>query len=105
MIEITIEDSTGKQTILDIPTDINLSLMEVLKAADYAILATCGGIALCATCCVQVVKGMERLLPPNNSEMDMLDVLPNANQSSRLACQLRINKEMDGMIFRIAGKD
>ncbi len=55
MIRFTIEDRTGDRQELDIPEGINLSLMEVLKASDYNILATCGGMALCATCHVQVL--------------------------------------------------
>ena len=102
MIKITIEDRNGKQAALEIPTDMNLSLMEILKAAEYDILATCGGIALCATCQVQVVRGKEKLPLPNEQELDMLDTLPHADINSRLSCQLRINKEMDGMIFQIA---
>ncbi|MCO5948588.1 2Fe-2S iron-sulfur cluster-binding protein [Mucilaginibacter flavidus] len=105
MIKITIEDRNGKQATLGIPSDVSLSLMEVLKAADYEILAACGGMGLCATCQVQVVKGFEKLPPRNDQELDMMDILPNADQHSRLSCQLRINEEMDGMIFRIIGGD
>lgn len=105
MIKITIEDRNGKQAALEIPTDMNLSLMEILKAAEYDILATCGGIALCATCLVQVIKGTEHLPQPAGQELDMLDTLPYADGHSRLSCQLRINKEMDGMIFRIAAEN
>lgn len=79
--------------------------MEALKAAGYDILATCGGIALCATCHVKVLKGMDELSPANDQELDMLEMLPDSDSFSRLACQLRINTEMDGMIFRIASQD
>jgi len=105
MIKIIIENCDGKQATLDVPENISLSLMEVLKASDYDILATCGGMALCATCLVQVLKGAEKLSPPNDQELDMLDTLPYVHEHSRLSCQLRINEDMDGMIFRIAGGD
>ncbi|MEO6633042.1 MAG: 2Fe-2S iron-sulfur cluster-binding protein [Mucilaginibacter sp.] len=105
MIKIIVEDKQGIQKPVEIPEGINLNLMEVLKASGYDILATCGGIALCATCQVEVVHGLERLPPAHDQEMDMLDILPDANANSRLACQLRINKKMDGMIFRIASQD
>jgi len=35
----------------------------------------------------------------------MLDTLPDAGFDSRLACQLRISEEMDGMVFRIRGDE
>jgi ferredoxin len=105
MIKFIVEDKQGIQKPVEIPEGINLNLMEVLKASGYDILATCGGIALCATCHVEVMHGLERLPPALGQEMDMLDILPDANANSRLACQLRINRKMDGMIFRIASQD
>lgn len=79
--------------------------MEVLKASDYNILATCGGMALCATCHVQVLKGLEDLPQAGNAEMDMLDTLPDAGFDSRLACQIRMTENLNGMIFRIRGDE
>jgi len=105
MIIITIEDRNGRREPVGIPEDINLSLMEVLKAADHHILATCGGMALCATCHVQVLEGPEQYFHPSDAELDLLDTLPDARPDSRLACQLRIREDMDGMVFRIRGEE
>ncbi|WP_395803780.1 2Fe-2S iron-sulfur cluster-binding protein [Daejeonella sp.] len=105
MINITIEDRTGEQQDVEIPEEISLSLMEVLKASGYTILATCGGMALCATCHVQVLKGLEQLPEAGNDEMDMLDTLPDANFDSRLACQIRMSENLNGMIFKIRGDE
>ena len=105
MINITIEDRNGEQKYIEIPEEISLSLMEVLKASDYNILATCGGMALCATCHVQVLKGLDDLPQAGNEEMDMLDTLPDAGFDSRLACQIRITENLNGMIFRIRGDE
>lgn len=105
MINITIEDRNGAQKPIEIPEEISLSLMEVLKASDYNILATCGGMALCATCHVQVLKGLDDLPQAGNEEMDMLDTLPDAGFDSRLACQIRITENLNGMIFRIRGDE
>jgi 2Fe-2S ferredoxin len=62
-------------------------------------------MALCATCHVQVLEGYDDLPSAGNDEMDMLDTLPDAGFDSRLACQLRIGEEMDGMVFRIRGDE
>ena len=105
MINITIEDRNGEQQDVEIPEEISLSLMEVLRASGYNILATCGGMALCATCHVQVLKGLEKLPEAGNDEMDMLDTLPDANFDSRLACQIRISEELNGMVFKIRGDE
>lgn len=105
MINIIIEDRDGQQQPVEIPEEISLSLMEVLKASEYNILATCGGMALCATCHIQVLEGLELLPAPGNEEMDMLDTLPDAGFDSRLACQIRINENLNGMVFRIRGDE
>ncbi len=105
MITLTIEDRNGERQDIEIPEGINLSLMEVLKASEYNILATCGGMALCATCHVQVLAGEEKLSEASDMELDMLDTLPNATLESRLACQLRVSEEMHGCAFRILGEE
>jgi len=105
MVQITVEDRDGSRKQLEIPDDISLSLMETLKAYEYNILATCGGMALCATCHVQVLEGLDTLPPVNDAEMDMLDTLPDAGYDSRLACQIRVSEDLNGMIFRIRGEE
>lgn len=105
MINIIIEDRNGEQQPIEIPEEISLSLMEVLKASDYNILATCGGMALCATCHVQVLKGLDDLPEAGNEEMDMLDTLPDAGFDSRLACQIRMSENLNGMVFKIRGDE
>lgn len=101
MIKIKIEDRNNEIRELEIPSDINLSLMEVLRAAGYNILATCGGIALCATCRVEIIEGAENLSPAVDQELDMLDTLPDCTSATRLACQLRLNRAMNGLFLRI----
>ncbi len=101
MIHFTVEDRHGERQSIDIPEGINLNLMEVLKASDYTILATCGGMALCATCHVQVLTGLDALPSPQDAELDMLDTLPDAEYDSRLACQIQIDDLVEGALFRI----
>jgi 2Fe-2S ferredoxin len=105
MIQFTIEDRTGEQQTLEIPEGMALSLMEVLKASEYNILATCGGMALCATCHVDVLNGFDNLPPAQDAELDMLDTLPDADSTSRLACQLRVDEALEGAIFKIKGPE
>lgn len=105
MIHITIEDRNGDRQPLEIPEGFSLSLMEVLKASEYPILATCGGIALCATCHVAVLEGADKLPDLNDAEADLLDTLPDADSDSRLACQLRVNQSMNGAVFRLRAEE
>ena len=99
MILFEVEDVRGNIQNIEVPEEISLSLMEVLKASEYSIQATCGGMALCATCHVDVVNGIENLGLPNDAELDMIDTLPNAGTNSRLACQIRISEQLNGARF------
>jgi ferredoxin len=103
IIEIEIEDRDGTVQTIEVPTDVNLSLMELLKACDYEVLATCGGMALCATCHVEIKSGGENLSEPQDHALDMLDTLPDANDDSRLACQLRLTNENNDLSIKIRG--
>lgn len=100
-INIYVEHPNGSVQTLEAPTDMGLSLMEFLKACEYDILATCGGMALCATCCVDVLEGEEKLNEMSDDEYAMLDTLPDVLPNSRLACQLKLNPEMDGLKVKL----
>lgn len=102
LVTITVEDLEGNIEDILSPTDMNLSLMEVLKASNYDILATCGGMALCATCHIEVLNDVP-LTEMGDQEADMLDTLPNADVNSRLSCQIRVNDEIDGLKIKILG--
>jgi ferredoxin len=101
IVSFQVEDRNGKVETIEAPDDMNLSLMEVLKGSGYDVLATCGGMALCATCHVQVTDGLDKLDSPRDAELDMLDTLPNATTESRLACQLRIKESLSGAFFKL----
>jgi ferredoxin len=102
-ITIYVENADGTKTPLTAPTEMGLSLMEFLKASDYDILATCGGMALCATCHVSVMEGNENLSKISNDEYAMLDTLPNITDTSRLSCQIKLNEKIDGLVVKIMG--
>ncbi len=102
-ININVLNNDGTLNTLQAPTDMGLSLMEFLKGNDYDILATCGGMALCATCHVSVIDGFDKLNPTTDDEYAMLDTLPNITDTSRLGCQLRLAEEMDNITVKIMG--
>jgi 2Fe-2S ferredoxin len=101
MIRFQVEDRSGEIRTIEVPEGINLNLMEVLKASDYAIQATCGGMALCATCHVEVTEGLERLPEKKDEELDMLDTLPSSNDNSRLACQIKISALLQNCFVKL----
>ena len=101
MISFHVQDTLGGIKAVEVPGDINLNLMEVLKASDYPIEATCGGMALCATCYVEVEKGIEQLDEPTIAELDMLDTLPSSHSRSRLACQIKLSDRLQNVLFKL----
>lgn len=74
------------------------------KGNIQGIVAECGGAMSCATCHVLVEeKFLKQLSTPSDTEDQMLDftAAPRA-PSSRLACQIVMTEELDGLIVRIA---
>ncbi|MDN3688790.1 2Fe-2S iron-sulfur cluster-binding protein [Cyclobacterium jeungdonense] len=105
MVTFTVEDHDGNRQSIEAPDDMGLSLMEVLKASEYPVLATCGGMALCATCHIEVLEGKNGLGDATDIELDQLESLPEYFPTSRLACQIRISDELDGAIIKLRGED
>ena len=104
MIHITVEDNNGEVQNLEIPEGINLNLMETLKAFEYPIRATCGGMALCSDCHCQVIEGWEKLPEAQEQELITLESRPDATFTSRLACQIKLGTEIDGLSIKLIGE-
>lgn len=65
----------------------------------------CGGVCSCATCHVHVLPEFwETVGPPNQTEADMLEFDDNLSEHSRLACQIDIKPELDGIILKVANE-
>lgn len=101
MVSFRVKADNGEIQTIEVPTDINLNLMEVLKGSDYPIEAACGGMALCATCHIEVIEGFENLGPRTDAELDMLDTLPVVLNHSRLSCQIKVTKDLEGVLLRL----
>ena len=60
--------------------------------------ADCGGFCSCATCHVYVSpQWLERVGPAGPAEDEMLSLTPDRKENSRLACQIEITAELDGL--------
>jgi 2Fe-2S ferredoxin len=77
-------------------------IMELIRAYGLPIKAECGGAGVCATCHVRVPDVWQSLLPPpSDEELARLDEIPSADDRSRLACQLVMTEELDGLELEI----
>ena len=78
------------------------NLLEVAQAAGMPLEGTCEGQMACSTCHVILPPEWFDLLPEAaEDEEDMLDLAAGAGRTSRLACQIVLTSELDGLEVRI----
>ena len=104
IIKINVTDREDVQHILEAPTDMNLNVMEVLKAHELPVDGTCGGMALCASCHCYIESDHE-LKEASDDEEDMLDQAFFVEDNSRLTCQIKISESIDGLQIKLAPVD
>jgi ferredoxin, 2Fe-2S len=85
---------------------VGFSLMESAKASDVpGILADCGGACACATCHVVVDEDWyPQLPPPATHECDMLEFALDAQPTSRLSCQIKVDESLEGLVVSVPGQ-
>ena len=105
-VKITIIDRQGQSHEVDAPTDMNMNIMELVRAyelAEEGTIGICGGMAMCASCQCYVLNADEvSLLEKNSDEEAMLWEAFNVKENSRLGCQIPITSEIDGLKIELA---
>jgi ferredoxin, 2Fe-2S len=102
-MKIFAKDRNGKETVLE--GREGWTIMEILRDAGLDISAECGGACACATCHVYIEEGWyEKLAPPSDGEVDMLDMALAVQPNSRLSCQLICSEELDGLKLTLAAE-
>jgi 2Fe-2S ferredoxin len=70
------------------------------------IAAICGGACSCATCHVYIDEAWQsRTGARNDLEESMLEMADDLKPNSRLACQIKITAELDGLVVHIPDTD
>jgi len=99
-LTLQVKDTNGKWK--QVGADIGVSAMEAMKGQGLDIVASCGGECACSTCHVMVDPAyLNRLNAPSDDELDMLEYAGNAESNSRLACQIILRPEDDGLRLEI----
>jgi ferredoxin len=81
------------------PGDI---LLRIGQAHGLPLEGTCEGQMACSTCHVIVAtEWFDRLPRASEEEEDMLDLAAGACRTSRLACQIELTADLDGLAVRI----
>ena len=104
MPKITYIEHTGKSHSVEVPKE--LSVMEgAIQNNIPGIVADCGGSCACATCHVYVEeKWFDKLPMKEDAEQDMLDMAFEPQKFSRLACQITITDDLEGMVVKMPSK-
>ena len=103
-ITLFITDREGKTHQVVAPTDMNMNLMEVVRAYELApegTIGVCGGMAMCASC--QSYVESYHLLPEQSAyEVAMLAEAFHVKKNSRLGCQLFVTPDLHGLKVTLA---
>jgi len=105
MPKIHVTDRAGKRH--EVTADNGLTLMEPLREIDDGIEALCGGMCSCATCHVFVKPEWYARLPARHGdELELLESTESFRDGeSRLACQVRVTDELEGLELTVAPEE
>jgi ferredoxin, 2Fe-2S len=103
IVKIMYVDADGVHGVFDSP--VGLSLMEgAVRNGISGILGNCGGACACATCRVEVdLAWLSRSGPRSDIEEEMVSALSDTTDRTRLACQIVVVAELDGLAITIPG--
>lgn len=102
MAKITYVEHEGTTHVVDVENG-----WSVMRGAVYngipGIVAECGGACACATCHIYVDESWTgKLKPMEATEREMIEfVAADVRQNSRLACQVTVQPELDGLVVQM----
>lgn len=100
MTRVTFVETSGQRREVD--AEDQLSLMQTAKNAGIAMEGACEGCMACSTCHVIVDRAWFARLPEaSEAERDMLDLTYGVTPTSRLACQIVVKPELQGLTVRL----
>lgn len=78
------------------------TLLECALKNNVPLIGGCGGAGICGSCNVEIDQEYINKLPePDFNEKDVIEYLPMYKPTTRLACQVVVTDEMDGMTVTI----
>ncbi|EMD92410.1 hypothetical protein COCC4DRAFT_131200 [Bipolaris maydis ATCC 48331] len=99
--KVTFIDKDGHSSTFEVADGDNL--LDIAQANDIEMEGACGGSCACSTCHVIVEDEAyyEKMEEPDDDENDMLDLAFGLTETSRLGCQVKMSKELDGLVVRL----
>ncbi len=101
MPKITYVEQNGAKHEVDVAP--GLSLMEgAVNNLIPGIDADCGGACACATCHIYIEpEWSDKAGTKTDMEETMLDFAEGVQDTSRLACQIKVSEDLDGLVVRL----
>jgi len=96
-VTVVLHGANGHVAPLRLPTGENL--MQALRTSGIGITSICRGRAICGMCRVLVKSDATSLAAPGRDERRLLDILPGTTPTHRLACQILLGPEHEGLAF------
>ncbi|KAG5977297.1 hypothetical protein E4U55_006887 [Claviceps digitariae] len=98
---VTFIEKDGKEHKFAVSAGDNL--LDIAQANDLEMEGACGGSCACSTCHVIVVddEWCQKMPDPTDDENDMLDLAFGLTETSRLGCQVKMTKELDGLVVKL----
>lgn len=101
MPTVTYVSHSGAEHVIDVASGTSLMQAAVDNWID-GIIGECGGCCSCATCHVMVDEDwLEKTGTPDKLERALLEAVPIPTPTSRLACQIMMSDELDGLTVRM----
>lgn len=101
MAKVKYVEFSGAEHVVEVTPGVTV-MDGAVKNNVPGIDADCGGACACATCHVYVDEAwLTRISDKSPMEESMLDFADNVGPTSRLACQIKIGDELDGLIVRM----
>jgi ferredoxin len=110
------ENNVREEDVVDMSKAFHVQALEGTSLPDLAKFGThegaqtlgeylecaCAGIMACSTCHVVVDEAwFDKVGPPCEAELDMIDLAFNPKPTSRLGCQIVLTKELDGLVIKL----
>ncbi len=101
MVKITFIEASGTEHVVDAKP--GFSVMEAAIWNDVpGIEAVCGGACVCATCHVTIdERARKGLQAQSGDELGLLEDHEDRTEDSRLSCQIKVTRSLDGLVVRL----
>ncbi|GAA98253.1 uncharacterized protein L969DRAFT_71887 [Mixia osmundae IAM 14324] len=100
-VKVTVKSSKGEE-IKTVEGNVGDDIVDLAWEYDLDVEAACEKSVACSTCHVILSpEHYDMLEEPTDEENDMLDLAFGLKETSRLGCQVKLTKELDGMTITL----